>query len=122
MAQPVYCDICGQEQAVQMLTNLETGETIAMGPGCLPVFYGQSTLAVMDAGEHKGLPQKCQACRRVHERMTLTARPAPPADDAGPANVKDQPGQGAAPFTDEDPATGDLRDYPAGGQDQAAGQ
>ena len=69
-----------------MLTNLQTGEVLAMGPGCMPVFYGQSVLQVMDAGEHKGLPQKCQACRRVHEHMTLLTRPAAvPADPIPPA-------------------------------------
>lgn len=86
MAQAIACDICGAEQAIQMLTNLQTGEVLAMGPACMPVFYGQSVLQVMDAGEHKGLPQKCQACRRVHEHMTLLTRPAAvPADPIPPA-------------------------------------
>ena len=74
-------------------------------------FYGQSVLQVMDAGDHKGLPQKCQACRRIHERMTVAnhqgghaaatarERPAPP-------------GAGPPVMTDEDPVTGDLREYP----------
>ena len=69
-----------------MLTNLATGEVLAMGAGCMPVFYGQSVLQVMDAGEHKGLPQKCQACRRVHEYMTMLTRPAAvPQDPIPPA-------------------------------------
>lgn len=86
MAQSIGCDICGAEEAVQMLTNLSTGEVLAMGASCMPVFYGQSVLQVMDAGEHKGLPQKCQACRRVHEYMTMLTRPAAvPADPIPPA-------------------------------------
>lgn len=86
MAQSIGCDICGSEEAVQMLTNLSTGEVLAMGASCLPVFYGQSVLQVMDAGEHKGLPQKCQACRRVHEYMTMLTRPAAvPQDPIPPA-------------------------------------
>lgn len=97
MAQPIACDICQEENAVQMLSNLVTGEVIAMGPACLPVFYGQSALAIMDAGEHKGLPQKCQACRRVHERMTLAARPAAPEDAASAPAPDDAP---AAPAAD----------------------
>lgn len=104
MAQPISCDICQEENAVQMLSNLVTGEVIAMGPACLPVFYGQSALAVMDAGEHKGLPQKCQACRRVHERMTLAAAAAAPDQGTGPANVKDQAAPAAA---DAGAASGD---------------
>jgi len=69
-----------------MLTNLQTGDVLAMGPACMPVFYGQSVLQVMDAGEHKGLPQKCQACRRIHEHMMMFTRPAAvPADPIPPA-------------------------------------
>lgn len=86
MAQSIGCDICAAEEAIQMLTNLSTGEVLAMGPACMPVFYGQSVLQVMDAGDHKGLPQKCQACRRVHEYMTMLTRPAAvPADPIPPA-------------------------------------
>ena len=86
MAQAIACDICSAEEAIQMLTNLQSGEVLAMGPACMPVFYGQSVLQVMDAGEHKGLPQKCQACRRVHEHMMMLTSPAAvPADPIPPA-------------------------------------
>lgn len=82
-----------------MLTNLSTGEVLAMGASCMPVFYGQSVLQVMDAGEHKGLPQKCQACRRVHEYMTMLTRPAAvPADPIPPAE-----GHAADPGNDDTP-------------------
>ena len=120
MAQPITCDVCNGEQAVQLLSNLETGEVLALGPGCLPVFYGQSVLAMMDAGEHKGLPQKCQACRRVHERMTLAVAAAAPDHGTGPANVKDQPATG--PGQDDDPHDHDHATHPEDqdGPDQAA--
>lgn len=75
MAQSIACDICQQEEAVQMLTNLTDGSVLAMGPACLPQFYGHSALTVMDAGEHKGPAGKCQACRRMHERMTTPVTP-----------------------------------------------
>jgi len=94
MAQPITCDICQQEQAVQMLTNISTGDVLMMGPACLPVFYGQSVLQVMDAGDHKGPAGKCQACRRVHERMTTPVAPigdtAPADRDADPADTPAQ--------------------------------
>ena len=83
MAQPIACDICSQEEAVQMLTNLTDGSVLAIGPACMPAFYGHSVLAVLDAGEHKGPAGKCQACRRTHERMTTPVTPLdvqPPAD------------------------------------------
>ncbi|SRR6266849_3605466 len=75
MAQQITCDICQAEPATQMLTNLQTGDVLAIGAACMPVFYGQSVLSVMDAGEHKSIPSKCQACRRVHERMTTPVTP-----------------------------------------------
>ena len=87
MAQQLYCDICASEEPVQMLTNLADGSILMLGPACLPQFYGHSVLAAMDAGEHKGPAGKCQACRRMHERMTTPVAPLdvqPPAD--GPAD------------------------------------
>jgi hypothetical protein len=124
MAQPIECDICREEPAAQMLTNLETGETIAAGAACLPVFYGQSVLTLMDAGEHKGLPQKCQACRRVHERMTLTADPAnvraQPAAALGPPTPASQLADTVADIIDPPAAAGgrvDLGDDPDGDAD-----
>jgi hypothetical protein len=75
MAQQFPCDICQQEYAIQMLTNMDSGEVISMGPSCLGMFYGHSALAAMGAGEHKGPATKCQACRRFHERMTTPVAP-----------------------------------------------
>jgi len=82
MAQAIPCDICGEEQAIQLLTSMTDGQTIAMGPACLPVFYGQSLLLVLEAGEHKGPASKCQACRRTHEHLTtpVTKLGTHPAD------------------------------------------
>lgn len=90
MAQPLYCDICSLEEAVQMLTNLADGSVLMLGPACLPQFYGHSVLAAMDAGEHKGPAGKCQACRRMHERMTT---PVTPLDVQAPADPAEIPGQ-----------------------------
>lgn len=70
MAQPMACDICGAESGVQMLTDLQDGSTMVLGPQCMPSFYGHSVLAVMGAGEHSGTPTKCQACKTVHLKMT----------------------------------------------------
>lgn len=90
MAQQLYCDICTSEEAVQMLTNLADGSVLMLGPACLPQFYGHSVLAAMDAGEHKGPAGKCQACRRMHERMTT---PVTPLDVDQPDSTTEIPGQ-----------------------------
>lgn len=117
MAQPIACDICTTGPAVQMLTNLQDGTVLAMCAACLPAFYGHSVLAVMDAGGHTGPAGKCQACRRVHERMTTP--PAPPGardDDAVPgARAEAPPATDTGTSTDEDPVTGDMETYPADG-------
>lgn len=75
MAQPIACDICSAEEAVQMLTNLQDGQVLALGPACLPTFYGQSVLMVTGAGEHAGPRTKCKACSVIHDTMTGTATP-----------------------------------------------
>jgi len=81
MAQQLPCDICQDEPAAQILTNAESGQVMTLGLNCLPVFYEQSIRTLLDAGEHKGPASKCQACRRVHERITTPVAPIGTADD-----------------------------------------
>lgn len=90
MAQPIPCDLCNVNEAVQMLTNLDTGQVMTMCPACIPAFYGHSLLTVIDAGEHKGPAGKCQACRRVHERMTTPVAPIGVAQPDG-STYSDEP-------------------------------
>lgn len=115
MAQPIACDICQAEEAIQMLTNLHDGTVLAVGAMCLPAFYGHSVLTVMQAGVHKGPAGKCQACRRVHERMTTPVAPAGTRhDDAVPgATAEAPPAVDTGALTDENPVTGDMETYPA---------
>jgi hypothetical protein len=91
MANQYPCDICHEEPAVQMLTNLGDGTTVMLGAGCLPVFYAQSTLSMLNAGEHKSIPSKCQACRRVHEHMTTPAHPIGRGDEPAELTQDGQP-------------------------------
>jgi hypothetical protein len=87
MAAPLPCDICTAEQAVQMLTNLLDGNTIAIGAGCLPVFYGQSLALALSAGDHEKIPSKCQACRRVHEYFAVIMSPPADTEPSDPAQT-----------------------------------
>lgn len=93
MAQQLSCDICQEEPAAQMLTNLESGVVMTLGMNCLPQFYGQSILTLLEAGEHKGPANRCQACRRFHERMTTPVTPI----DVGESNVSRETSQPAEP-------------------------
>jgi hypothetical protein len=86
--QQQYCDICQEEPAAQMLSNMESGTVMTLGLNCLPVFYEQSIRTLLEAGEHKGPASKCQACRRVHEKITTpvaqigdVSRETPPPDE-----------------------------------------
>lgn len=97
MAQPITCDICGLEQAVQMLTNLQDGNTLAIGALCSPTFYGHSHLAVTGAGEHRGPASKCQACRRLHEQMTTPVAPLEVAAGDAPGDLEVIPANTAEP-------------------------
>jgi hypothetical protein len=96
MAQPINCDICGDEHAVQMLSNLTDGTVIAMGPACLPVFYGQLVLISIGSDGHAGPPTKCQACRRTHERMTTPVAPIAAEPPAGGEIVPPQLADGTS--------------------------
>lgn len=75
MAQQLPCDLCQDEPAVLMQTSLGDGTVLTVGAACLPMFFGGAMLGSIEAGEHKGPANKCQACRRVHERMTTPVAP-----------------------------------------------
>lgn len=93
MAQMPACDICGQENAVQILSSFVDGATFAIGLACTPMFFGQLALQAFEAGDHKGPATKCQACRRFHERMTTPVA----AIDTGPDVSRETPDETPAP-------------------------
>jgi hypothetical protein len=39
VAQPLTCDLCGQENAQLVITNSDNGDVIAVGLSCVVVFY-----------------------------------------------------------------------------------
>ena len=86
MAQQLICDLCGEENAVVMFNNLTDGSAMTVGAVCLPTFFGGAMLGSIGSDAHAGPPTKCQACRRVHERMTTPvaplAAPGPDPDNA----------------------------------------
>lgn len=87
MAAELPCDFCGDEAAVLMMNSLTDGSVVTVGTSCLPLFFGGAMLGAIGSDGHAGPPTKCQACRRVHERMTTPVAPMsaqPPADDAAP--------------------------------------
>lgn len=90
MAQPITCDLCQSENAVLMQTSLTDGSVLAVGPACLPQFFGGALLGVIGSDGHAGPPTKCQACRRSHERMTTPAAPLHAAADTAGEVIPEQ--------------------------------
>lgn len=91
MAAQLPCDLCGEEAAVVMFNNLVDGSAMTVGALCLPTFFGGAMLGSIGSDAHAGPPTKCQACRRVHERMTT---PVAPMTAQPPADVDQTSGQG----------------------------
>jgi hypothetical protein len=96
MAAQLPCDLCEQEVAVVLFNNLADGSSMSVGALCLPTFFGGAMLGAIGSDTHAGPPTKCQACRRVHERMTTPVAPLsitaeqgdqPPAEAADAAQA-----------------------------------
>lgn len=96
MAAELPCDFCGAEAAVLMMNSLTDGSVVTVGAACLPLFFGGALLGAIGSDGHAGPPTKCQACRRVHERMTTPVAPLsitaeqgdqPPAEAADAAQA-----------------------------------
>lgn len=97
MAADLPCDFCGEEAAVLMMNSLSDGSVITVGAACLPTFFGGAMLGAIGSDAHAGPPTKCQACRRVHERMTTPVAPMVPAESSAtwPDNATDDGEQAA---------------------------
>jgi len=80
-----------------MQTNVADGDILAIGAGCLPMFYAGATMAVMDTPPHTGPASKCPACKLLHAQMTPGI--TPPGPDA------QEPGQVLSEMTSDDQAT-----------------
>lgn len=98
MAAQLPCDLCEQEAAVVMFNNLVDGSAMTVGALCLPTFFGGAMLGSIGSDAHAGPPTKCQACRRVHERMTTPVAPLsiPETPAEAPADVAPADDQAAA--------------------------
>lgn len=97
MAAQLPCDLCDQESAVVMFNNLVDGSAMTVGAACLPTFFGGAMLGSIGSDAHAGPPTKCQACRRVHERMTTPVAPlSVPADEPPTLESESTPVEQAA--------------------------
>jgi hypothetical protein len=115
MAQAIRCDLCGQENAVLMQTNIDNGDVIAIGGSCMVTFLLSTAATILDEMPADHVGQYAEIIAPVVSLLTLHAPAAEVAEVAEPtvsdilADLRAANGDSAA-----DPAA-----TPAGVRDQA---
>lgn len=100
-AQPIGCDICGQELATMMVSNLENGDTLGIGGACV-VGWLRGTADIMDpptkpnrkgsappdpaGNDGETAPNKARRPRGKAQRLSVVPEGA---DDTGEATTPD---------------------------------
>lgn len=113
MAAQLVCDMCQQEPAAVMQTNIENGDAVTVGNSCLLTFYLTIVAEVVSAMAPEQRDAYAEVIRPVIETLANTvisadiARTA--AENAVEASIgaADYDGR-TGPVTDENPVTGDM--------------
>jgi hypothetical protein len=126
VAADLICDLCEQESAAALYTNLANGDAMAIGAACMLTF-ALSVAAELAAGvpddqreQYSEVMAKLAAAlgRYVDSGVSLAEPPKRPRGRPRKAKT----------ITDEDPQTGDLRTYdaqtgePVAAAERAAGE
>lgn len=114
------CDLCGQEPAGAMFTNLANGDTLAIGHACMLTFNLSSAaeLAVGVPDDQRG--QYAELVGKLAGAIGLGSMlmAEPEAPKRKPGRPRKQP----LTEVDENPVTGDMEEHKlrvAGGLDEA---
>jgi len=98
MAAPIACDLCGGEQAVIMQSELDTGNTVAVGPACMVIWYTSALAAFCAPAPDEVKATWLPLLDAVHQAVGFKCPPAapgsPPAAEHRPAHPS---GRGRAP-------------------------
>lgn len=100
MAQAIACDMCGNETATTMQTNLNNGDAIAIGDSCMLPFYLTVVQTMVAEIPADTLIQYGEALKPVLDLIDASYATA----------IK-------AAAMDEDPVTGDTTDYRPTGEE-----
>jgi hypothetical protein len=99
MASQLGCDLCGQENAILMQTNIGNGDVIAIGPSCVVVFMLTTAESIISE-----MPE-ANAAAYGEALAPIVARLAPIVDRAAKATMG-----GSAATVPEDGRPADWRD------------
>jgi hypothetical protein len=87
MAAQPHCDMCEMEPASVMQSNLSTGDTVAIGDGCLIPFYLTVIQAILEGMPADVREEYGTQLKPVIDQLVPSAGPAKPA---GPAKRRDR--------------------------------
>jgi len=111
VAADLICDLCEQESAAALYTNLANGDAMAIGAACMLTFALSVAAELAEGTPAKQREQYVELAGRLAEALPLPV-------DSGvslaepPKRPRGRPRK-AKTITDEDPQTGDLRTYDA---------
>lgn len=103
------CDLCGQESAGAMFTNLQNGDTLAIGHACMLTFNLSSAVELANGLAPEQRDQYAELLGALNEAFWPPAAPAP--EQEAPERKPVRPRKRAATEVDENPVTGDLEEY-----------
>lgn len=97
MAGPIVCDVCEQNPAAMLVTQLEAGDVMALCPHCTPDMLTRLAGAMSAALAGDGAPPPAEGTGEAVASTGATAEPEPEA-----ANGKRR-GRGAAATAAQEP-------------------
>lgn len=113
----VRCDMCEHEPAVMLMTNIDSGDVIAVGTGCLPAFHLAGVSTLLDGAPAEvaaSYAPQVAGLAKIVGLIVIEAgdgKPAPPGEPpAAPSPVaggKPARGKAAGKVTAGPPAGGD---------------
>jgi hypothetical protein len=98
MAQAMGCDLCGQETAILLQTNIDNGDVVAIGGSCMVTFLLSTAATILEdmPADHRG--RYAEIIRPVTEQLANHVVAADAADAAAaaagePVAADRQPGE-----------------------------
>lgn len=101
MAQAIACDLCGQETAVLMQTNIENGDVIAIGGSCMVTFLLSTAATILDEMPADRRGAYAEIIKPVTDQLSVHVAAAAAADleaaaAGGPGTAASAPADAAA--------------------------
>jgi hypothetical protein len=85
MAQAMGCDLCGQENAILLQTNIDNGDVIAIGGSCMVTFLLSTAATILDDMPADNRGAYAEIIRPVVNQLAVHVAAADAADAAAAA-------------------------------------